>query len=313
MASESNTKFITVSIKMLSGDLITLEVPSYIIHKDFYQMVWKLIPEKISFNAFDILRQDSEEPISVSAEFLEPKDNEIFFVLIHTSYFRISLRKLACAYLRSDHFVPGSSFYDAYEIVIQEMHSAVSSDSHSLPVSDALPDEDIGTHSVQDDEKSPINHDIQSISFKSEQKPYCIPFFVKYHSDAEDYITGMSPIFYDDLNIEVRLIDNNFDHLEVGEWRFDWNIDIPDDKMPLSSITDLLDELQVSKNTLKKLKRELLLKWYDEFDWLVSSHREVKLREMYGYEEDEDDIGSAGQAFDEGEFDLSGNYWEIYR
>jgi hypothetical protein len=298
MASESNTKFITVSIKMLSGDLIALEVPSCIIHKDFYQMVWKLIPEKIPLNTFDLLREDSQEPLSISAEFLEPKDDEIFFVLIQTSYFRIYLRKLACAYLRSDHFVPGSSFYDAYEIVVQEMYSDLLSDSHSLPVCD---------------EKSPIDQDGNRILFEPKQKPYCIPFFVKYHSDVEDYITGMPPIFYDDLNIEVRLIDNNFDHLEIGEWRSDWNIDIPDDKKPLSSITDLLDELQVSKNTLKKLKRELLLEWYDEFDWLVSSHREVKLREMRGYEEDEDDIGTTGQAFDEGEFDLSGNYWEVYQ
>jgi hypothetical protein len=295
MASESDTKFVNVSIKMLSGDFITLEVPSYIIHKDFYQMVWKLIPEKISSNAFDLLREDSEEPLSVSAEFLEPKEDEIFFVLIQTSYFRIYLRKLACAYLRSDYFVPGSSFYDAYEIVVQDMYPVVSSDSHSLSVPD---------------EKSPIDQDGNRISLKSKQKPHCIPFFVKYHSDAEDNITGMPPIFYDDLHVEVRQIDNNLNHLDVGEWYFDWNIDIPDDKKPLSSITDLLDELPVSKHTLKKLKRELLLEWYDEFDYLVSREQEAKLREMRGYEEEEDDIGSAGQAFDEGEFDLSGNYWE---
>lgn len=305
MASESNTKFITVSIKMLSGDLITLEVPSNIIHKDFYQMVWKLIPDKIPLNAFDLLREDSEqsaEPLSVSAEFLEPKDNEIFLVLIQTSCFRIYLRKLACAYLRSDHFVPGSSFYDAYEIVVQEMYYAVSSDSHSLLVPDSLPS----------DEKSTIDQDGNCISFSPKRQGHCIPFFVKYHSDANDNITGMPPIFYDDLNVEVQQIDYGREHPDVELGWFDWNIDIPDNKKPLSSITDLLDELQVGEHTLKKLKRELLLEWYDEFDHLVARERDAALREMRGHEDDEDDIEPAGQTFDEDEWDLSGNYWERY-
>ncbi len=312
MASESNTKFITVSIKMLSGDLITLDVPSYIIHKDFYQMVWKLIPDKIPVNAFDLLREDSEEPLSVSAEFLEPKDNEIFFVLIQTSCFRIYLRKLACAYLRSDHFVPGSSFYDAYEIVVQEMYYDASSNSHSLHVSDALPKEDLDPHSVRVDEKSPIDQDGNRILFSPKRPSHCIPFFVKYHSDANDHITGMPPIFYDDLNVEVRQIDNGFQHMDVGEWWFDWNIDIPDDKTPLSSITDLLDELPIGEHTLKKLKRELLLEWLDEFDCLVARERDAALREMLEHEDEEDHNEPAGQAFDEGEWDLSGNYWERY-
>lgn len=302
MASESNTKFITVSIKMLSGDLITLDVPSYIIHKDFYQMVWKLIPNKIPANAFDLLREDSEEPLSVSTEFLEPKENEIFFIIIQTSCFRIYLRKLACAYLRSDHFVPGCSFYDAYEIVIQEMYYNVS--SHSLPASDSL----------ASDIKSPIDQDGNCISFSPKRPGHCIPFFVKYHSDANDNITEMPPIFYDDLNVEVQQIHDGFENLDAGEWWFDWNIDIPDDKTPLSSITDLLDKLPVGEHSLKKLKRELLFEWYDEFDNLIAREREATLREMRGYEEEEedDDIGSAGQTFDEDEIDLSGNYWERY-
>jgi hypothetical protein len=285
MAAESNMKIVNVSIKMLSGELITLEVPSFIIHKDFYRMVWMMIPEKSSLDSLDLLREGSDEPLSFSAEFLEPQPNEIFFAFIQTSYFTLYLKKISRAFLRNDHFIPGSSHYDVYEIVIHENYSSISPNSYFLPI----PDENI-----------PLDQDGNKIQINSLYNTHQIPFFVKYHSDAEDYITNMSPLLYDDLEVQVNVIDDN-----------DWNIDIPDNKRSLDTITQLLDNFPVNLRTLYKLKRKLLFEWFWVFEEILIEESNAKLQELNGHQfNEDDDIGLAGQEFDEGEFDLSGNYWE---
>jgi hypothetical protein len=209
--------------------MFALEVSSNISVKDFYEMVWRVIPHKIALQSLDILREDSEQPLPITTFRLVPEQDEIFSVFIQTVHYTLQLD------MRADAF-HNDILYQAFDIVVQESHTETEETKHNPP---SIPPSNL-----------PIDQDGNRIAPSYRYNYYSIRFFVKMDEDENGNVTHQ---FYSATNIEV---------LNRGRFGDEWTIDMPDDKQSLYQLTDILhDGWGFSDRTLHKLSELLQLKW----------------------------------------------------
>jgi hypothetical protein len=226
---------INISIKMLNGDLIPLGIPSDITVKQFYRMVWQLIPTQIPLQSLDLFRSDSEQPLPHTPMALLPEEEEIFCAFIQPSHFTLRLELVADAFDQENH-------YQAFEVVIHESHSDTE-ESKSNPPS-------IVNFNL------PHTQDGNLVKASYRYDTYRITFFAQTHLDSKGKVSRESThTFYSSENIQI---------LRRGRYGDEWEIHIPEDKQSLYQLTDVLHSLPLSERTLRKLSEALQSEW-DEF------------------------------------------------
>jgi hypothetical protein len=228
---------INISIKMLNGDLIPLGIPSNITVKQFYRMVWQLIPTQIPLQSLDLFRgDDSELPLPHTPMPLLPEQDEIFYAFIQLSHFTLRLELVADAFDQQ-------SNYQAFEVVIHESHSDVE-ESKSNPPS-------IVNFSL------PHTQDGNLVKPSHRYNTYRVTFFAQTHLDSKGKVSRESThTFYSEENIQI---------LRSGRYGDEWEIHIPEDKQSLYQLTDILHSLPLSERTLHKLSEVLQNEWNDFF------------------------------------------------
>ena len=227
---------INISIKMLNGDLIPLGIPSDITVKQFYRMVWQLIPTQIPLQSLDLFRSDSEQPLPHTPMALLPEEDEIFCAFIQPSHFTLRLELVADAFDQQSH-------YQAFEVVIHESHSDAE-ESKSNPPS-------IVNFNL------PHTQDGNLVKASYRYDTYRITFFAQTHLDSKGKVSRESThTFYSEENIQI---------LRLGRYGDEWEIHIPEDKQPLYQLTDILHSLPLSERTLRKLSEVLQSEWDDFF------------------------------------------------
>ncbi|MGA0164218.1 MAG: hypothetical protein ACO3LE_08270 [Bdellovibrionota bacterium] len=226
---------INISIKMLNGDLIPLGIPSDITVKQFYRMVWQLIPTQIPLQSLDLFRSDSEQPLPHTPMALLPEEDEIFCAFIQPSHFTLRLELVADAFDQENH-------YQAFEVVIHESHSEAE-ESKSNPPS-------IVNFNL------PHTQDGNLVKASYRYDTYRITFFAQTHLDSKGKVSRESThTFYSEENIQI---------LRRGRYGDEWEIHIPEDKQSLYQLMDVLHSLPLSERTLRKLSEALQSEW-DEF------------------------------------------------
>lgn len=226
---------INISIKMLNGDLIPLGIPSDITVKQFYQMVWQLIPTQIPLQSLDLFRSDSEQPLPHTPMALLPEEEEIFCAFIQPSHFTLRLELVADAFDQENH-------YQAFEVVIHESHSEAEEYKSNPP--------SIVNFNL------PHTQDGNLVKASYRYDTYRITFFAQTHLDSKGKVSRESThTFYSEENIQI---------LRRGRYGDEWEIHIPEDKQSLYQLTDVLHSLPLSERTLRKLSEALQSEW-DEF------------------------------------------------
>jgi hypothetical protein len=232
MAAQSEISQISVSVKMLAGDLFTLEIPSDITIKQFYKMVWKMIPTQIPLQSLELIRQDSEEPLPQIPMALIPQLDEVFFAFIQTSHFTLRLELVSDAFHQQTH-------YHVFEIAIHESHPDTEESKSNPP---SIPPFDL-----------PLTQNGRIVDPCRRYNVHRVTFLGRTHLDSKGKISEDSThtfYSYDDIDI-----------LQRGRFGDEWEIDIPQDTQPLPQLTDLLQDLPVSERTLCKLSESLLNEW----------------------------------------------------
>lgn len=236
---------INISIKMLNGDLIPLGIPSDITVKQFYRMVWQLIPTQIPLQSLDLFRSDSEQPLPHTPMALLPEEDEIFCAFIQPSHFTLRLELVADAFDQENH-------YQAFEVVIHESHSDAE-ESKSNPPS-------IVNFNL------PHTQDGNLVKASYRYDTYRITFFSQTHLDSKGKVSRESThTFYSEENIQI---------LRLGRYGDEWEIHIPEDKQSLYQLTDVLHSLPLSERTLRKLSEALQSEWDDFFTISLGSQIE---------------------------------------
>jgi hypothetical protein len=226
---------INISIKMLNGNLIPLGIPSDITVKQFYRMVWQLIPTQIPLQSLDLFRSDSEQPLPHTPMALLPEEDEIFCAFIQPSHFTLRLELVADAFdLQSN--------YQVFEVVIHESH-------HDTEESKSNPPSIVHFN-------LPYTQDGNLVKASYRYDTYRVTFFAQTHLDSKGKVSRESThTFYSEENIQI---------LRYGRYGDEWEIHIPEDKQSLYQLTDILHSLSLSERTLHKLSEVLQSEW-DEF------------------------------------------------
>jgi hypothetical protein len=226
---------VNISIKMLSGDLIPLEIPSDITVNQFYRMVWQLIPTQIPLQSLDLFRHDSEQPLPHTPMPLLPEEDEGFYAFIQSSHFTLRLELVADAFDQQTQ-------YQVFDVEIHESHPD-QDESKSNPPSISpfyLPNTQDGN--------------IVKPSYRYDT--YRVTFFSQTHLDSKGKVSLESThTFHSKENIQI---------LRRGRYGDEWEILIPEDKQPLYQLTDILHSLPLSERTLHKLSEALQSEW-DQF------------------------------------------------
>ncbi len=240
MASQTQ---INVAIKMLNGDLISLEIPSDVTVAQFYQMVWKIIPIQIPLQSLDLFRSDSEQPLPHTPMALLPEQDEVFCAFIQSSHFTLRLELIAYAELELVGDADQDNYYKVFEVVIHESHPDAE-ESKSNPPS-------IVHFNL------PHTQDGNRVKPSYRYDTHRVIFFAQTHLDSKGKVSLESThTFYSKENIQI---------LSLGQRDDDWLIHIPEDKQPLYQLTDVLHSLPLSERTLRKLSEALQSEWDDFF------------------------------------------------
>lgn len=230
---------INISIKMLNGDLIPLEIPSDVTVKQFYQMVWKIIPIQIPLQSLDLFRSDSDQPLPHTPMALLPEQDEIFCAFIQSSHFTLRLELVAYAELELVGYAAQNNHYKAFEVVIHESHPDVE-ESKSNPPSIVY-------------FNLPHTQDGNLVKPSYRYDTHRVIFFAQTHLDSKGKVSLESThTFYSKENIQI---------LSLGQRDDDWLIRIPEDKQPLYQLTDILHSLPLTERTLHKLSEALQSEW----------------------------------------------------
>lgn len=247
MAAQSQ---VNISIKMLSGDLIPLGIPSDVTVNQFYRMVWQLIPTQIPLQSLDLFRQDSEQPLPQTPVALLPEQDEIFCAFIQTSHFTLRLELAADAFDQQTQYqVFDVEIYDSY------LDTEESKNNHPSLAPFHLP----------------CTQDGNIVCPSHRYEAYRLTFFAQTHLDSKGKVSQESThTFYSKEDIQI---------LRTGRFGDEWTIHIPEDKRPLTHLTDILQSLLVpqpmrwqwmrpvqgvSERTHRKLSEALQSEW-DQF------------------------------------------------
>lgn len=232
MAAESNTQTVSVLVKMLSGNLIPIEIPSDITVKQFYEIVWRAIPERFPLQSLDLLRDDSEDPLPSTPMPLVPVQDEVFFAFIQTSHFVLRLDLIADAF-------HNQTLYQVFEAFIQESHPDSQESKTNPPSISPL--------------YLPTDQDGNMIYPSYRYNHYRPRFYVKTDEIDGEFVHT----FYTDDEIAV---------FRRGRFGDEWEIEIPPEKQSLYDLTDLFNDLPVSTRTLYLLQQELRSQWNQFLD-----------------------------------------------
>jgi len=236
MAASSNIQTIDVVVKMFSGDLFPIEIPSDITVKQFYEVVWRTLPERFALQSLDLLRDDSENPLPSTLIPLLPQQDEIFFAFIQTSHFTLRLDLIADAF-------HGDRLFHVFEAFIQESHPD-SQESKTNPPSISPVSLPIDQNGNTIHPRYRYNHYYPSYRFNH----YCPRFYTHTEQIDGEFIHT----FYSDDEIDV---------FRRGRFGDEWEVEIPPEKQPLSDFTQILDDLPVSTRTLNLLQEEFRSEW----------------------------------------------------
>jgi hypothetical protein len=86
---------VTVSIKLLSGDLLSLAIPDYMTRRAFYGYVYQQLPDDVAPEEdymLSLVRSLSEEELPADNECLGPQEGEMFFAFLDTRTFAVDMR-----------------------------------------------------------------------------------------------------------------------------------------------------------------------------------------------------------------------------
>jgi hypothetical protein len=88
---------ITVSIKLLSGDLLTLTIPEYMTTQVFYDYVYQQLSDEVApeedymMTLLRVLDDEEIGELPADDDTLSPSDGEMFFVFMDTRKFQVEL------------------------------------------------------------------------------------------------------------------------------------------------------------------------------------------------------------------------------
>lgn len=207
---------VNISIKMLNGGLIPLGIPSDITVKQFYQMVWQLIPTQIPLQSLDLFRHDSEQPLPQTPVPLLPEQDETFYAFIQTSHFTLRLELVADAF-------DEQTQYQVFDVEIYESYHDTEESKNNPP--------SIAPFYL------PRTQDGNIVCPSHRYEAYRLTFFAQTHLDSKGKVSQESThTFYSKEDIQI---------LRTGRFGDEWTIHIPEDKLPLTHLTDILQSLLV--------------------------------------------------------------------
>ena len=220
---------VSVSIKILSGDMIDLDISKDVTLSQFYNIVWMALPIQIPLQSLDLFRQDYEEPLPQNDMSLTPQSGEIFLAFVQKTHFTLSLDIVAdafCNYI----------YYNVFNIIIHENEILC---EESKDYSFDAPNAPNAPNYL------PLTQDGNCVK-STPYNRYCIKIFTRL--DQEEHQV------YDEYGITLLNISRSGD----------WTIDVPEDKQPCTSLIDIFRDLPISTRTIDKMC-DLLQTEIDEF------------------------------------------------
>lgn len=230
--------FCSVFIKMMSGDIIPIEIVSKITIKEFYELVWRTIPDRIALQCIDLFREDSEDPLLPTLTPLYPKKNEIFNLLIQIHpHLSLHVDFEANAYFQD-------KLYKSYEVLIYmcipKQLTSIEIDKSQREMYDGM------YYHPTDQEGRPIPH-------SPRYKMNLFRFF------THDQIIGNKIVttFYSQNGIDFIVQE---DEDEDGEL---WSITMEENIEPLKRLGDLFNCLRISDKEKSILGQALEDEWLE--------------------------------------------------
>ena len=226
----------SIFIKMTSGEIIPIEIVSKITIKEFYELVWRIIPDRIALQCIDLFREGSENPLLPTLIPLHPQKCEIFNLLIQIHpHFSLCVDFEANSYCQD-------KFYKSYEVLvyacIPEQLTSIEKDKSHRRMYDGM------YYHPTDQEGRPIPH---SPRYKMD----LFRFF------THDQIIGNKIVttFYSQNGIDFIVQE---DEDEDGEL---WSITMEENIEPLKRLGDLFNCLRISDKEKSILGQALEEKW----------------------------------------------------
>lgn len=227
----------SIFIKMTSGEIIPIEIVSKITIKEFYELVWRTIPDRIALQCIDLFREDSEDPLLPTLTPLHPKKNEIFNLLIQIHpHLSLCVDFEANAYYQD-------KLYKSYEVLVYACfpEELTYTESYKRKMYDGM------YYHPTDQEGCPIPHGPR-------YKMKLFRFF------SHDQIIGNKIIttFYSHKGIDF--VDQDDDDDDGNER---WNIIIEDNTQPLKRLGELFNCLSISDKEKSILGQALEDEWLE--------------------------------------------------
>ncbi len=231
---------IPVSIKTMSGDIIPMMISSDITVKQFYEWVWKRIPERIALQCLDLFRMDSEEPLLPLSTPLYPQRNEVFHVSMEIHpHLSIHLDFKSNAYDQD-------KLYESFEVLIYIC----------FPTQLESIEENISQRKINDAMYyHPTDQDGRPIPHGARHKANLYRFFARDEMIDNTLVTT----FYSANNVQfIQPIIGGAEYNDKG----DWMITINENTQRLEKLGDIFkDLLPASKKEKAILSQALEDKW----------------------------------------------------
>jgi hypothetical protein len=230
------SSIISVNIKMMSGQIIPIRISSDIAISQFYERVWKIIPDRIAFQCLDLFREDSDDLLLPTLTPLHPQKNEVFLVFIQV-HPHLSL----CVNFEANSYCQ-DRFYKSYEVLvyacIPEQLTSIEIDKSHRKMYDGM------YYHPTDQEGRPIPHGPR-------YKMDLFRFFTHHQLIGNKIATT----FYSQNGIEF-IVQKDED--EDGEL---WSITMQENIEPLKRLGDLFNCLPISDKEKSILGQALEEKW----------------------------------------------------
>lgn len=153
---------VTVSIKLLAGDLLSLTIPDNMTRRAFYGYVYQQLPDDVAPEEdymMTLVRSLSEEELPADNELLGPQEGEMFFVFLDTRTFVVEIH--GAGWDTYDTRVPTPRLFRKWEYTVYKTENGRKSqyfmegfyhneDENSWLVADRLRSETVGRYEEEE-------------------------------------------------------------------------------------------------------------------------------------------------------------------
>jgi hypothetical protein len=226
---------VLISIKMMSGDIISITISTDITIKQFYEFIWRIIPERIDLQCLNLFRMDSEESLLPTSTLLYPQKDEIFYIYIEI-HPHLSLR----VDFESNGYYHDIC-YQSYEVLIYACY----------PTQLESIETDISKRAMYDGMYyHPLDRNGCPIPHGPRYKAHLIRFFVRDIEINNKRITS----FYSNEGIHFigQMYENDYEN---------WFITVDDNKQSLKRLGDLFNDMPISQKEKAILAQAIEDEW----------------------------------------------------